>query len=301
MRCHLPWQENGRGLSGIVDGQLGMSLDKGLQCSSWGLRPLSLEQLHYAALDAAVLLMLLDSIIAAALPSRVDSSPLPHGDTTNRHSSAGKTLLAEADSDPSCDADSHDTGTLSQRELPLLGSTADAGLGQPDASDNALTGRKTAQSDKGNWQGGLQEQQSSACTASSTARAAEALQQLSLCSIGSNDAGKKDTSGCERAKEEQHPSSAADTRRTGACRDGGQERRARQAAGMHCASSAAVPRAASAEELQEAAQLWGSRLEVGGACRQGAPKPGRERRLGVRARLGQDAENDECLGEERWL
>ena len=299
VRCHLPWQETGRGLSGIVEGQLGMSLDKGLQCSSWGLRPLSPEQLHYAALDAAVLLMLLDSIIAAALPSRVVPSPLSHEDPQIRPSSAGGTGQAGTDLDASLNADSSLTGVHSHRELTLLGSTADAGLEQPDASDSALTGRKTAQSDQGCWQGGLQEHQSSACKTSSTATAEEALQQLSLCSIGSNDAG--DANGCKSAREEQRASSAADIRCQGACQDGGVEQRARQAAGMQCVSSMLVPRAASAEELQEAAQLWGSRLELGGACRQGALKLSRERQLGVRARLGQEAESEECLGEERWL
>ena len=74
-----------------------------------------------------------------------------------------------------------------------------------------------------------------------------------------------------------------------------------QAAGMHCSTSTLVPAAVSAAELDEAAQLWGSRLEVGGACRQGVPKPSKEKRLGIRARLGQDAESADHLGEQRWL
>ena len=288
-------------MSGIVEGQLGMRLDKGLQCSSWGLRPLSPEQLHYAALDAAVLLMLLDSITAAALPSRADSSQVPHGDSQIRRSSAGKVPLAEEKFDASSDADSDDAGAQSHRELTLLGSSADAGLGQLNAlGGTTLEGRKTAASDDGQ-QGRLRERQDSACTASSAAQAAEALQQLTLCSVVSSDADINDADGCKSAREEQHASSAADIRRAGACRDGGGEQQSHQAAGMRCATSPGFPGAASAAELQEAAQLWGSRLEVGGACRQGAPKPSKEKRLGVRARLGQDAESADHLGEQRWL
>jgi hypothetical protein len=48
---------------------LGVPLDKSVQCSAWHKRPLSDEQLVYAATDAAVLLALLDSLTAHALPS----------------------------------------------------------------------------------------------------------------------------------------------------------------------------------------------------------------------------------------
>ena len=299
-RCS-PWQETGTGLSGIVEGQLGMRLDKGLQCSSWGLRPLSPEQLHYAALDAAVLLMLLDRIIAAALPSRADSSPVPHGDSQVRHSSAGNIQPAEGNLDTSSDRGaSHDTGAQSHGALTLLGSRADADLGQPFALDTTLEGRKTAQSNE-DRRGRLRDPQDSACTASSAAQAAEALQQLSLCSITGRNAGINNADGCKSASDEQHASSAADTRRAGAIQNGREEQRSHQAASMRCADSALVPGAASAAELQEAAQLWGSRLQVGGACRQGAPKPSKEKRLGVRARLGQDAESADHLGKQRWL
>ena len=300
MKCCLPWQETGTGLSGIVEGQLGMRLDKGLQCSSWGLRPLSPEQLHYAALDAAVLLMLLDSIIAAALPSTGDPSLPPRGDPRTRHSSAAKAPLAGSGFDVSSNADSQDAGAQSHRKLPLLSNTADEGLGQPDALDTTLEGRKIAQSDEG-WHGRIEERQDSACTASGAAQAAEALQQLSLCSVVSSDASINDTDGGKSATDLQYASSAVDIRRASVSQNGREEQRSHQAAGMCCANSILVPRAASGAELQEAAQLWGSRLEVGGACRQGAPKPSKEKRLGVRARLGQDAESADHLGEQRWL
>ncbi|KAI7838473.1 hypothetical protein COHA_007736 [Chlorella ohadii] len=52
------------GLSGLVDAQLGRPLDKALQCSAWGERPLSGAQLQYAAADAACLLALLGSLVA---------------------------------------------------------------------------------------------------------------------------------------------------------------------------------------------------------------------------------------------
>ena len=300
MKCYLPWQETGTGLSGIVEGQLGMRLDKGLQCSSWGLRPLSPEQLHYAALDAAVLLMLLDSIIAAALPSTGDPSLPPHGDPRTRHSSAAKAPLAGSGFDASSSADSQDAGAQSHRKLPLLSNTADEGLGQPDALDTTLEGRKTAQSDE-DWHGTTEERQDSACTASGAAQAAEALQQLSMCSVVSSDASINDTDGRKSATDLQYASLAADIRRAGACQHRGEQHGSHQAAGMNCSISMLVPAAVSAAELHEAAQLWGSRLEVGGACRQGVPKPSKEKRLGIRARLGQVAESADHLGEQRWL
>lgn len=52
-----------KGLSGLVRAQLGKSLDKSQQCSAWGLRPLTEEQLHYAAGDAVCLLDLFDNLI----------------------------------------------------------------------------------------------------------------------------------------------------------------------------------------------------------------------------------------------
>lgn len=39
-----------------------MTLDKGPQCSDWAQRPLSMEQLDYAALDAAACLHVLDAM-----------------------------------------------------------------------------------------------------------------------------------------------------------------------------------------------------------------------------------------------
>ena len=59
-----------RGLSGLVDAQLGLPLDKSLQCSTWEKRPLSRQQVEYAAADAAVLLALVDSYAQHAPPRR---------------------------------------------------------------------------------------------------------------------------------------------------------------------------------------------------------------------------------------
>ena len=46
----------GHSLAMVCERELGVSLDKGAQTSNWGRRPLSPEQLRYAALDAEILL-----------------------------------------------------------------------------------------------------------------------------------------------------------------------------------------------------------------------------------------------------
>jgi hypothetical protein len=48
-RAHTP------GLASVTQHWLQKMLDKGEQCSDWDARPLSEQQLHYAACDAAVL------------------------------------------------------------------------------------------------------------------------------------------------------------------------------------------------------------------------------------------------------
>lgn len=59
-----------RGLSGLVEAQLGLPLDKSLQCSQWDARPLSADQIRYAAADAVVLLELVSSYAAQAAPRK---------------------------------------------------------------------------------------------------------------------------------------------------------------------------------------------------------------------------------------
>lgn len=50
------------GLSGLAKGVLGSCLNKQSRMSDWEIRPLSKKQLHYAALDAMVLLPIFDSV-----------------------------------------------------------------------------------------------------------------------------------------------------------------------------------------------------------------------------------------------
>lgn len=60
---------SGHGLSGMVSATLERPLNKSQQCSAWHVRPLTEEQLAYAANDAAVLLALLDAFAVAAAPA----------------------------------------------------------------------------------------------------------------------------------------------------------------------------------------------------------------------------------------
>ena len=59
----------------------------------------------------------------------------------------------------------------------------------------------------------------------------------------------------------------------------------------------ALQQAASAAQLQEAGQVWGIRLEVGGGCRPKPAKLSRDKRPGVREAFGQDAASNEHIGE----
>ena len=103
-------QVTGTGLSGVVEAQLGVCLDKSLQCSSWGSRPLSPEQLQYAALDAAVLLMLLNNVICVALPSTV-ARLSSTADTQNSANVPSATKAPEQQSAGPCEPLPHRDGT----------------------------------------------------------------------------------------------------------------------------------------------------------------------------------------------
>lgn len=59
----------GHSLEMVCERELGLRLDKREQASSWSRRPLSEEQLRYAALDAEVLLSLRRALIAVAAPA----------------------------------------------------------------------------------------------------------------------------------------------------------------------------------------------------------------------------------------
>lgn len=61
----------GHSLAMVCERELGVSLDKAAQTSNWSRRPLSPDQLQYAALDAEILLMLYDN----ARQPRQDAPP----------------------------------------------------------------------------------------------------------------------------------------------------------------------------------------------------------------------------------
>lgn len=74
------------GLADFVHSSLGVELSKEQQCSDWEQRPLSSEQLEYAALDVYSLLLLADSH-APSLPSPI--SLMPTSQTKNDVGSGG--------------------------------------------------------------------------------------------------------------------------------------------------------------------------------------------------------------------
>ncbi|KAK9845457.1 hypothetical protein WJX81_006883 [Elliptochloris bilobata] len=86
-----------RGLAGLVHAQLGCTLDKQLQCSAWAERPLSAAQVRYAALDAAILLDLLDAFAAAAPPHRHPLACLTPAAAKPRLVERGRDALADAE------------------------------------------------------------------------------------------------------------------------------------------------------------------------------------------------------------
>jgi exonuclease 3'-5' domain-containing protein 2 len=74
----------GEGLADSVQRSLGLRLCKSAQCSNWEARPLSEEQVHYAALDAYALLMLMEQ--ALQIP---DHKALKLGDQKKSRVTAG--------------------------------------------------------------------------------------------------------------------------------------------------------------------------------------------------------------------
>jgi hypothetical protein len=87
--------QRGPGLSGIVHAQLGRPLDKVEQCSAWGARPLTKEQLRYGANDACCLLALLDDLIQHVGQPSEWPAAVPEGEE-----SAGGSTAADAVSSP---------------------------------------------------------------------------------------------------------------------------------------------------------------------------------------------------------
>ena len=248
-----------------MEAQLGVSLDKSLQCSSWGARPLSPEQLKYAALDAAVLLMLLDSIIAAALPSKV----LPGSDAAGRHSAgvfeAGASIRHMMDR----------AGAHTQPDLPEHSGNASLQLSevsrdmhaahrdsnqhlQSTESPGALSENGPASLDS-RHQHSQQGEQLVDCSASGAREMTRTLAGLSL------DPSQ------DSAASPQHQNTPLE--------------------------GTASPPAASAAELQEAAQVWGTRLEIGGSCRQRPQKLSKDKRPGVREQFRQDSADSDSIGE----
>lgn len=85
-----------KGLSALCAAQLGLSLDKTLQVSEWGHRPLSREQQQYAALDAACLLLLLDAYLRQLSPADYPGGNSPCSGTLAPHEASAAAQDAAA-------------------------------------------------------------------------------------------------------------------------------------------------------------------------------------------------------------
>lgn len=235
----------GKGLAGLVEAQLSQRLIKRLQCSNWSQRPIQPEQIAYAALDAAVLLLLIDSFIAAAGPT----SPAPH---------AGVSELPSANRN----AGGSNGGATEQA--------------RSDGGGSSRTGQEGACSEAGHVVGsrggldGLQgaDMSSATCTVEgchSASRLAEELQ--SSCSISEAQHGGSDGDTSTYSLEHLLDSGRG-TGQAALAGDKGSEHMARRDE-----TGGAGQISAMEEAVQSAAAVWGSRLEVGGC----PPKNKRDR------------------------
>ncbi len=247
-----------------MEAQLGLSLDKSLQCSSWGSRPLSSKQLQYAALDAAVLLMLLDSIIAAALPCKAVAAPDAEGQnsTIDGETASVEHLMDSAGAHTQLCVPEHSGGVSSQ----CSGETRQTGAEQRTSDEHLQsTGSVGASSSNGTVSQHQHDQPNEEQKQCSASRAADTMRALASLSL---DSSHSHNSRPDASREQQDAS----------------------------LEGRALPSAASAAQLQEAAQIWGIRLEVGGGCRQRPQKPSKDKRPGVREQFRQDSASSEQIG-----
>ncbi len=255
-------QVEGKGLAGLVEAQLGQRLDKRLQCSSWSKRPLQPDQRAYAALDAAVLLLLLDSFIAVAPPK-----PAPH---------AGSEHLQQTDG--CCSAHS-DTAAV-------VHSSAETGSEQSRVLQGS-EGSKTGQPERSRAQ--VEEQQNG--YASSGDEDSHAASQLAddlkqACSVNQ---GQPESSYIVTVKPEIPQGLQVSMHGRGlsglaAC----EEKSSRDAASLE-AGEGSVPGCVAQNAVRRAAAAWGTRLEVGGA----PAKQKRDRKPGVKKLTAAEAPGEE--------
>ncbi|KAA6428680.1 MAG: hypothetical protein FRX49_01555 [Trebouxia sp. A1-2] len=267
-KAHVPGIAKvvGKGLSALTQAQLSMPLDKSLQCSTWGLRPLTRPQVEYAALDALCLLMLLDNMIACAPP---------------QHSTQNAPSVAEANTTQLSESD--------DQQASVDAAVASTSHHKPSSLDGAASRQPAAH---------LQLHQTDACNVSESSH--DALHTASMSNrcaeahLGATD--MRDSMNQPSDATNQSPGSTTEEAAgVGSSRSASgpsaNQTRDQTSAGLQTSHEAAI---------QQAVEHWACRLEMAPAGKAAKPKAkrhlSRRQRAHIRHAVEQQNQIDDVAG-----